>query len=893
LTEWNTAFATAASDSVRTMLFYELEHAIDAESLEITTPAEAAQVARILSDLLAPGRPPVLRWVAAERLVTHPHPAAADALYGLAREHDGLGPDVALQALVSLRDPRSFSILREQLHRYSEATPHTYFLRLLVELGEPRALPLLEKHLADRHLESAFAKAIRRNPRVPARPKAKADSLGAEMAVTERNETRRAIRDLKALIEDGIYSPFALSDDALAGLRRNGFFILPNDPLDRFHHTNEMYELYTPEYPFVTTDIVFHTFMILARAALDEVEALVLQPRIGQWSKELTSRAIQQSRSRLPRAMVPLAWRNADFFAVPAVLLGSARLDTLSLPAGQTALVQQEIELILRAETVTVSPILGITEDYTQYKPRGRFSTRPEMAGYFQAMVWYGRAIFRVESEEDTRRVLLLLDILQQHPSLRAEWLRIDSVLGCLFGPRDDLAFPDYEEAARSISPPLPTPAKRSWLDEAGQLSLLPALRDELERKPPPRINTRHLDEPAGSTWKRRATGMRVFGQRFTRPARLFQEDLDRGVWPVTSLRIAADLLGSREAAAVLDGQAGAPPGSASSSRSELSVPSALPDPYGDLTEGTLYCATALFHPEPSAPPFMHRPAWGFKSINTALGAWAEVRHATALYDKDANQYKGCSTETDRFHGYVEPAPVFFQRLDSLVQRFTGELDQSGFFEEVDSLRERLTTQKNAIEAEDSDWRLRGPTVTWDPAKGLEVSALSENRSRRRKSQLEAQLELPDRARFARLSGVIRRCEAIARQELRGEGQSMADGVFLKSFGERLRHLSFNVSSSEHARRSMALITDPATEFQSGECLEVAVGNPDTIYVAVPDDGRTFVCRGAVYTFYEFTSPIRDRLDDTEWQAILSGPPEKRPVPWILTRPEVRGQNDR
>jgi hypothetical protein len=30
----------------------------------------------------------------------------------------------------------------------------------------------------------------------------------------------------------------------------------------------------------------------------------------------------------------------------------------------------------------------------------------------------------------------------------------------------------------------------------------------------------------------------------------------------------------------------------------------------------------------------------------------------------------------------------------------------------------------------------------------------------------------------------------------------------------------------------------------------VGVGRPVAIYVAVPDDGRSFVCKGGVYTYY-------------------------------------------
>ncbi|MBR1909238.1 MAG: DUF3160 domain-containing protein, partial [Lachnospiraceae bacterium] len=62
-----------------------------------------------------------------------------------------------------------------------------------------------------------------------------------------------------------------------------------------------------------------------------------------------------------------------------------------------------------------------------------------------------------------------------------------------------------------------------------------------------------------------------------------------------------------------------------------------------------------------------------------------------------------------------------------------------------------------------------------------------------------------------------------------------------------------------------ALVVDVATD-PNGTVLEMATGDPASIYVVVPVEGKLRIAEGAVYSFYQFTQPISDRLTDTEWR---------------------------
>ncbi|MDX2075263.1 MAG: DUF3160 domain-containing protein, partial [bacterium] len=67
-----------------------------------------------------------------------------------------------------------------------------------------------------------------------------------------------------------------------------------------------------------------------------------------------------------------------------------------------------------------------------------------------------------------------------------------------------------------------------------------------------------------------------------------------------------------------------------------------------------------------------------------------------------------------------------------------------------------------------------------------------------------------------------------------------------------------------------AVVTDIATNPDIGAVLQVGTGKIDFIYVVVTaEDGSLQLARGAVYSFYEFTNDINNRLNDTQWRGII------------------------
>jgi len=77
----------------------------------------------------------------------------------------------------------------------------------------------------------------------------------------------------------------------------------------------------------------------------------------------------------------------------------------------------------------------------------------------------------------------------------------------------------------------------------------------------------------------------------------------------------------------------------------------------------------------------------------------------------------------------------------------------------------------------------------------------------------------------------------------------------------------------------MPIIADVHTDALNNLVLEEGVGYPFDIFVIVPIEDTLKVTRGAVFSYYEFSQPISDRLSDEAWQAMLkSDNPVKLPV---------------
>ncbi|TPW17884.1 MAG: hypothetical protein FD129_195, partial [bacterium] len=457
---------------------------MEQRDIRLTTSEEADSLATFLATLLTVRGEAILRYRVVEFLDFYPHPAAADSLWHLIEIKDGV-------------------------NGFTRGAP----LRILAALGDPRVAPMLVDQLeAGSEVDiTLFPESIDHTSMT----RLKELASTAETDSSTRNRAGQALAAIKVRSKDGVVDNFELPTDLRASVARDGFAVAPSG-------FNEMFELYGPEYPFVTTDVMWHTWMILMRAARDEMERLVLAPRVKALSLGLMQASLKQPATQETGDITNLVQVNAAFFAVPVGLLsGDATLDSLPvlLPEKALALARGELEKIRKREGIDSSRVLDRLEDYTRYEPPGAGAP----VGWHGAMTFYGRMSFRLDSDAATKRAILILSVMEAEPDLHRQWKEIDRILKGLFGEPDDFTLDDYRASAHRVAlARYGSVTSATVMRLAGDPEALQATREDLNSRPHPRIATDVMDGSRG-----RQPGLRILGQRYTRPIEFLQRELD------------------------------------------------------------------------------------------------------------------------------------------------------------------------------------------------------------------------------------------------------------------------------------------------------------------------------------------------------------------------------
>ncbi|MCK5415443.1 MAG: DUF3160 domain-containing protein, partial [Thermoplasmata archaeon] len=204
------------------------------------------------------------------------------------------------------------------------------------------------------------------------------------------------------------------------------------------------------------------------------------------------------------------------------------------------------------------------------------------------------------------------------------------------------------------------------------------------------------------------------------------------------------------------------------------------------------------------------------QKVNTHLGSWTELRHDTILYAKQSYIPVGVPPKDPEERGYVEPIKGFYPRLLDLV--------------------EDTQTRLDAIGVLDAD-QVQG---------------------------------------FDTMASVVVRLDKMVDRELSGDGLTDEDLEWLRDFRYQLARLNYAVNEDD---QKTLLVADVHTDSNSETVLEEGVGYLDFLIVKVKDgDGNWRYCVGPVFSYYEFTVPMSDRLTDEAWTDILkAGDAPERP----------------
>jgi hypothetical protein len=605
----------------------------------------------------------------------------------------------------------------------------------------------------------------------------------------------------------------ALADPALRDrLEALGFAVVPGEAR-LFHQAYGLSE-YDPYPVFVTTDAALNAWHLVFDKVLREAEERHLLPALERLVLGLVDAAREQREEYAETGIADSADRAAQFYEASATLLG---LDVG--PIG--ALADDEVALALASDSVATSPTLGMPEcsnespgscvSYELFKPRGHYTRTPDLERYFRAMSLLGNGPITLEPDSLMVGIMLARPLVAD-PSLAEEWQLIYEPTAFLVGAADDYTPFELADVASEVTPDgLTAPV------ELSDPAVLEEIAARLLARRPVQINPEQ-------------TSIRMMGVRLTLDAfiidQLVSPNVDRFV---ASVRDVAAAFGSEWALDVMEADEYAEYDGYTEQLEELRNAverRTIADWSRTVYDAWLYALDATWVSRGAAfPDFMQTEAWAAKSHQSGFGSYAELKHDTILYTKQAMAEGGDGAELPRPpKHWVEPDPVVFERIGAAATL----------------LREGLT-----------DRELIDTTMT---------GVIGE---------IEDEMELLSR---------------VARSELAVAPISEEDNMRLQRVASWLESIWLYTSDLDVVGvdggpdEDAALVADIFRSMTEG-ALEVATGRVDSIYVIVPDGSDGFqVAKGGVYSFYEFWQDPADRLTDEEWRALLdAGEAPERP----------------
>ncbi|MGB7570061.1 MAG: DUF3160 domain-containing protein [Chitinivibrionales bacterium] len=611
---------------------------------------------------------------------------------------------------------------------------------------------------------------------------------------------------------------YMFSDTAMALLAKNGFVAIPTN-------AQSMTAIYQSTVGnrlpvFVTTDAVLHTFYKTYDNMLKIAE-------YNRFYSELDSML-----HCMLSGIVPLRAYTGNDSLKLAITHAAAYLDvahtlltdtiTFANDSAVKAMVVAETSLVYQHQGFAQSNVVpSDTEDYSQYVPRGHYTLDAKFEHYFRSMMYLGRISMSINSRAATMQASVLTRLLATTAtgadSAKALWANIYNPTTFFVGRSDDLNFLQYAGVFDQV-------LGNQW--RTGDIGIfytkLDTILTELRKLPLPLI----LSGLDGSP------GFHMMGQRFVPDSYVFGQmvfscvgtDADPRLFP-SGLDMLA-VLGSQRAR-------------------QLQINTYHQDQFLNYTK-QLDSLTTQFAAKPATqwvdnlywnwlytlvpllqtcgqgyPFFMTSQAWTDKSLVSASGSWAELRHASVLYAKQSYTYATTVPCPDFIcfpQGYVEPNPEVFGRLAAMVLFMKNGFDSAGI-SQILPITKLASLNALCLELRDiAIQELQGGNVTInqysDIAGAYKILASVEDFS---------QYQVPPPA----------------------YSQSSGDST-------------------------IACIIDVHTDPNTSQVLEVGVGKPMCLYVVVPIEGKLQVCRGAMFSYYEFLHSMNDRMTDVEWNTMLA-----------------------
>ena len=593
---------------------------------------------------------------------------------------------------------------------------------------------------------------------------------------------------------------------------------------------------------YLTTDAAAHAL----RLTLDELLIAVEKEELRRRLFAITQATLAEVLSYLK--LVPGGALEVEARLAAAYLGVGLRLLDSKAPIDPTieGPVKDQVDQILAGRGVEDAVLIpSFRDDFSAYRPAGHYAGDSDLEAYFRAMTWFSRVEWRVEASDTapfSSRVPLILTLALrrariQDPGLAIspeealsaaqEWAKVDAVISYFLGPDPDDGPAEYAALMDLVYGPRLTVV---GLSDEHAFELFQVYSRELPPVQQGADPMAALNEAPGER------GWRFLGQGFRLDDFLLRQLADPKAEVSDEPTGGVDLfylLGSPAASMALNNDSKL--SNTGGSERFASLKARITGFGQDLwmrsaPNAWLYLlSTQAAEKGPAVPAQLRTSDWAFKDLNSALGAWAELRRGPRVNPASSVTPQNTPQEGALVSppppGYVEPNPEAFYRLSHLANMAAEGLSQRG---------------------------LTGLFAASPNPTGLE-------------SLLLETLDLGDR---------LQRLGDIAARELDGQPPVKQDwAVILAPLGPaEERAAPWPQPPAGHVPVGIATIGGV-----NAPPLQVANGWIDRIYAVVPLEDGLYIAQGGVHSYYELPAQSDRLLSDQEWQRLLNTPPEPTP----------------
>ncbi len=497
-----------------------------------------------------------------------------------------------------------------------------------------------------------------------------------------------------------------------------------------------------------------------------------------------------------------------------------------TVPENAKKISDLEYKRVLAAEGLLESELFGYDVDYSQFKPRGHYTAATLLEDYFMGMMWLGNPGLELEENpRATKTALIVATALNSREDLLEAWDKTYDITSYYSSSSDDINVYDLADIINNV-----LHFEENGYKNIVNPELVSNLNEEIKKLREPKIKPETFEGSTNdlSTVKQ----FRFMGQRYSADQFILTKLIKAPEKTFASSFEFFGILGNEKAKEIFD---------------ELYHPQDIWPEYEEKYQFTkdiydikkdIIFSDDMYHnylkvielclnnpvdkDNPNVPKLMKTDAYDYMRINSALGAFAQLKHANVLYTKQMAAEAGGAPPEPAIH-YLEPNVELYQELARTLRQADKKLKTLGI-------------------SDDDNGHSR-----FNPA-----------------SHFAEKLDI-----FAE----------IARKELAGESLNENEllaleyfGMFCDAMADDVAFLNYKTGIKVDTKFvSRPVVSDIATiHGQAGFTdmyLELGIGMPLDIYVLVEQNDEKVLAKGVLFSSYEFYH--NERLTDEDWDKLI------------------------